>query len=95
MGKGKGSFDYWAARVGVSRMVFELKGELHEEIVRDAFRLAGNKMPGEKPHALPVGFLHGSLRDNHQQVYTSSSGKAIHLLWVSRRWSMELQEKSC
>jgi len=24
-----------------------LKGDLHEEIVRDAFRLAGNKMPGE------------------------------------------------
>jgi len=47
MGKGKGSFDYWAARVGVNRMIFELKGDLHEEIVRDAFRLAGNKMPGE------------------------------------------------
>ena len=47
MGKGKGSFDYWAARIGVNRMSFELKGDLHEEIVRDAVRLAGNKMPGE------------------------------------------------
>ena len=47
MGKGKGSFDYWATRVGVNRMIFELKGTLHEEVVRDAFRLAGNKMPGE------------------------------------------------
>ena len=47
MGKGKGSFDYWAARVAVSRVLFELKGDLHEQIVRDAFRLAGNKLPGE------------------------------------------------
>lgn len=47
MGKGKGSFDYWASRVPVSRIIFELKGELHEQIVRDAFRLAGNKLPGE------------------------------------------------
>ncbi|KAL8774367.1 MAG: hypothetical protein Q9209_001118 [Squamulea sp. 1 TL-2023] len=46
MGKGKGSFDYWAARVAVSRVLFELKGDLHEQIVRDAFRLAGNKLPG-------------------------------------------------
>ncbi|KAI4131286.1 MAG: hypothetical protein LQ338_001311 [Usnochroma carphineum] len=46
MGKGKGSFDYWAARVAVSRILFELKGDLHEQIVRDAFRLAGNKLPG-------------------------------------------------
>ncbi|MCJ1480085.1 mitochondrial ribosomal large subunit component [Schaereria dolodes] len=46
MGKGKGSFDYWASRVAVSKIIFELKGDLHEQIVRDAFRLAGNKMPG-------------------------------------------------
>jgi len=47
MGKGKGSFDYWAARVAVSKIIFELKGELHEQVVRDAFRLAAAKMPGE------------------------------------------------
>ena len=47
MGKGKGTFDYWATRVAVSRIVFELKGELHEQVVRDAFRLAGNKLPGK------------------------------------------------
>jgi ribosomal protein L16 len=46
MGKGKGRFDYWAARVPVSRVVFELKGEIHETVVRDAMRLAGNKLPG-------------------------------------------------
>jgi ribosomal protein L16 len=46
MGKGKGKFDYWAARVAVSRIVFEIKSNLHEQVIRDAFRLAGNKLPG-------------------------------------------------
>ncbi|KAF2422839.1 mitochondrial large ribosomal subunit protein L16 [Tothia fuscella] len=46
MGKGKGSFDYWASRVAVSRILFELSGDVHEQVVRDAFRLAGNKLPG-------------------------------------------------
>jgi len=47
MGTGKGSLDYWASRVPVSRIVFELKGQLHEQIARDAFRVACNKMPGK------------------------------------------------
>ncbi|KAH7075451.1 50S ribosomal protein L16 [Paraphoma chrysanthemicola] len=46
MGKGKGSFDRWTARVAVSKIIFELKGDLHEQVVKDAFRLAGNKLPG-------------------------------------------------
>jgi hypothetical protein len=46
MGKGKGSFDHWAARVAVNQVLFEVKGMLHEQVVRDAFRLAGNKLPG-------------------------------------------------
>ena len=46
MGKGKGNFDYWAVRCPVNRVVFELKGNMHERIVREAFRLAGNKLPG-------------------------------------------------
>ena len=46
MGKGKGKFDYWAARIPVSRIVFELKGDLHEKIAREAFRLAAHKLPG-------------------------------------------------
>lgn len=47
MGKGKGAFDYWAARVAVSQIIFEVRGELHEQVVRDAMRLAGNKLPGK------------------------------------------------
>ncbi|OJJ47121.1 hypothetical protein ASPZODRAFT_116123 [Penicilliopsis zonata CBS 506.65] len=46
MGKGKGKFDYWAARISVSRVVFEIKGKIHEKIAREAFRLAGHKLPG-------------------------------------------------
>lgn len=46
MGKGKGSFDHWATRVGISQILFEIKGRLHEAVVRDALRLAGNKLPG-------------------------------------------------
>lgn len=47
MGKGKGTFDRWTAKVAVSRIIFEIQGDLHEQVVRDAFRLAGNKLPGE------------------------------------------------
>ncbi|KAK6067059.1 ribosomal protein L16p/L10e [Seiridium cupressi] len=47
MGKGKGSFDHWATRVAINQIVLELKGMVHEQIVRDAFRLAGNKLPGQ------------------------------------------------
>ncbi len=46
MGKGKGSFDRWVARVPVSRVIFEIKGDLHEQVVRDTFRLVANKLPG-------------------------------------------------
>ncbi|KAI1102296.1 ribosomal protein L16 [Jackrogersella minutella] len=47
MGKGKGSFDHWAARVAVNQIILEMKGLVHEQVVRDAFRLAGNKLPGQ------------------------------------------------
>jgi len=47
MGKGKGSFDHWASRIAVSKVIFEVKGDIHEQVVRDAFRIAGNKMPGK------------------------------------------------
>ena len=57
MGKGKGSFDYWAARVAVSQVVFEIKGECHEQVVRDALRLAGNKLPGMSFSILVSSFI--------------------------------------
>jgi len=46
MGKGKGTFDHWACRMAVNQIAFEIKGRVHEQIIRDAFRLAGSKLPG-------------------------------------------------
>ncbi|CCG80644.1 54S ribosomal protein L16,mitochondrial [Taphrina deformans PYCC 5710] len=45
MGKGKGEFDHWAVRVPVGRIVWEIGGA-SEELAREAFRQAGNKLPG-------------------------------------------------
>lgn len=52
MGKGKGTFDFWSAKIGVNKVIFELRGNIHEQVVRDAFRLAGNKMPGSSSFKL-------------------------------------------
>jgi ribosomal protein L16/L10AE len=58
MGTGKGSMDYWAARVPVNRVIIELKGEVHEQIVKDAFRVAAAKLPGiQPPSCAKVGFF--------------------------------------
>ena len=43
-GKGKGSVEYWVAPVEPGRMLFEIAG-VPEELARDAFRLAGAKLP--------------------------------------------------
>jgi hypothetical protein len=53
MGKGKGTFDHWASRIAVNKVIFEVKGNLHEKVVKEAFRLAGNKMPGWYPFRFP------------------------------------------
>ncbi|GHE49287.1 50S ribosomal protein L16 [Camelimonas fluminis] len=44
MGKGKGSPEYWAARVKPGRIMFELDG-VNEEIAREALRLGAAKLP--------------------------------------------------
>ncbi|MCP1200685.1 50S ribosomal protein L16 [Notoacmeibacter sp. MSK16QG-6] len=44
MGKGKGSVDYWAARVSPGRIMFEIDG-VNEEIAREALRLGAAKLP--------------------------------------------------
>lgn len=47
MGKGKGAFDHWMARVPTGKIIFEMDGEnLHERVAREAFRKAGTKLPG-------------------------------------------------
>lgn len=44
MGKGKGSVDYWAARIKPGRVMFEIDG-VDETIAREALRLAAMKLP--------------------------------------------------
>jgi large subunit ribosomal protein L16 len=44
MGKGKGSVDFWAARVKPGRIMFEIDG-VAEPIAREALRLAAMKLP--------------------------------------------------
>ena len=44
MGSGKGNVEYWAAKVQPGKMLYELEG-VSESDARDAFRLAGDKLP--------------------------------------------------
>jgi large subunit ribosomal protein L16 len=44
MGKGKGSVEYWAARVKPGRILFEIDG-VPEETAREALRLGAMKLP--------------------------------------------------
>lgn len=44
MGKGKGSLEYWAARVAPGRIMFEIDG-VNETIAREALRLGARKLP--------------------------------------------------
>ncbi|NOX40950.1 MAG: 50S ribosomal protein L16 [Alphaproteobacteria bacterium] len=44
MGKGKGSVEYWAAKVKPGRIMFEIDG-VSEVVAREALRLAAMKLP--------------------------------------------------
>jgi len=44
MGKGKGSVDYWAAKVKPGRVLFEIDG-VDDVVAREALRLAAMKLP--------------------------------------------------
>ncbi|KAF8975978.1 mitochondrial ribosomal large subunit component [Entomortierella lignicola] len=46
MGKGKGSVDYYATRVGINRIIFEIGGGgIRREHAKEALRLASAKIP--------------------------------------------------
>lgn len=45
MGKGKGPFDHWAARVPTGKVVFEVDG-MHRHAAKDALRRTCEKLPG-------------------------------------------------
>ncbi len=44
MGKGKGSPEYWAAKIKPGRIMFEIDG-VSEPVAREALRLGGEKLP--------------------------------------------------
>ena len=44
MGKGKSGPDHWVAIIKPGRILYEIQG-VDEEIAREAFRLAGHKLP--------------------------------------------------
>ena len=46
MGKGKGTVEWWCARVRPGRVIFELDG-VSQEVAEEAFRLASAKLPVE------------------------------------------------
>jgi ribosomal protein L16 len=47
MGKGKGSFEFWACRATVGRVIFEIGGpvDIRPEVAKEALRLASAKLP--------------------------------------------------
>jgi large subunit ribosomal protein L16 len=44
MGKGKGNFEGWVAVIKPGRVIYEIEG-VDREVAREAFRLAGHKLP--------------------------------------------------
>ncbi len=44
MGKGKGAPEYWVAVIKPGKVIFEIEG-VSEQMAREAFRLAANKLP--------------------------------------------------
>jgi large subunit ribosomal protein L16 len=46
MGSGKGNPEFWVAVVRPGRVLFEISG-VTEDIAKEAFRLAANKLPIE------------------------------------------------
>ncbi len=44
MGSGKGSVEFYVSRIKPGRVLFEMEG-VEEDVAREAFRLAGSKLP--------------------------------------------------
>lgn len=54
MGKGKGSPDYWAARVKPGTIMFEIDG-VSEEVARRSYELAAAKLPIKTKFVMALG----------------------------------------
>ncbi len=66
MGKGKGSVDFWAAKVKPGRVMFEIDG-VNDEIAREALRLAAMKYP------LNLELLFGRIGNLLRWFFTNAS----------------------
>lgn len=47
MGKGKGAFDHWEAKVPCKKIVFEIGGGVREETARKIMRIVSARLPGK------------------------------------------------
>ena len=56
MGKGKGSVDFWAAKIKPGRIMFEIDG-VNDEVAREALRLAAMKLPIKTRTVLARGLV--------------------------------------
>ncbi|GAA0577723.1 50S ribosomal protein L16 [Caenispirillum bisanense] len=54
MGSGKGSPEYWVARIHPGRIMFEIDG-VGEDVAREAFRLAAAKLPIKTKFVARIG----------------------------------------
>ena len=54
MGKGKGTPEFWAARVAPGRVMFELEG-VSEHVARDCMALADSKLPVKTKFVKRIG----------------------------------------
>lgn len=46
MGKGKGDIENMATRWPVGKVVFEVGGQMHDQVVKEAFKRASRRLPG-------------------------------------------------
>lgn len=81
MGKGKGSFDHWVARVPNKTIVFEIGGGVREDIAREVFRVVASKVPG------PTEFVKAPVMESEEdfieRLYDSCKVKPVGIFPVS------------
>lgn len=93
MGKGKGAFDHWACRVHTGKMLFEIRGNIHERQAKEALRKALAKLPGVceivdkmlKIRVSPVALVNPPQKVNHVELMKTSPSKKWANIQLSRQ----------
>ncbi|KAI9218899.1 ribosomal protein L10e/L16 [Blastocladiella britannica] len=76
MGKGKGTFEYYACRVPMGRVVFEIGGGgLRWELAKDALRQAGLRLPVET--TIITRKLEGLQKTNYEAATTTPASPQV------------------